>query len=208
MLKKFLNDESKATIIDFLFWLLVYPFVIAFAVACVAFIFSFSEFKGAKITDWISSLSTFIIMLFTAIGISSWKRQKIPELKSKVARNIIDFDTHAVLLPSRNFKSIDEIKEYNAIQLKICWDIEHALSTLYMFDKSNKCEIDETFIFLIETINKATDLIEKHSRNDELGRYKLVNLINNHYKMVFPKTTNLFNLVVGKNNVVGINGSS
>ena len=198
MLKKFFNNGSKSTIRDFLFWLLVYPFVIAFAVACVAFIFSFSEFKGAKITDWISSLSTFIIMLFTAIGISSWKRQKIPELKSKVARNIIDFDTHAVLLPSRNFKSIDEIKEYNAIQLKICWDIEHALSTLYMFDKSNKCEIDETFIFLIE----------KHSRNDELERDELVNLINNHYKKVFPKTTNLFNLVVGKNNVVGINGSS
>lgn len=72
MLKKFFNNESKATIRDFLFWLLVYPFVIAFAVACVAFIFSFSVFRDAKITDWISSLSTFIIMLFTAIGISSW----------------------------------------------------------------------------------------------------------------------------------------
>ena len=71
MIKKFLSQDSKYPIIDFLLWLVVYPFVIAFVVACVAFIFSFSEFKGVKITDWISSLSTLIIMLFTAIGISS-----------------------------------------------------------------------------------------------------------------------------------------
>ena len=163
MIKKFLSQDSKYPVIDFLLWLVVYPFVIVFSVTFVAFIFSFSEFKGVKITDWISSLSTLIIMLFTAIGISSWKKQKIPDLKSKVARNIIDFDTHAVFFPSKDFKSIDEIKEYHTIQLKIFWDIEHSLSTLYMFDKSYKLEIDNLLVSLLKVINDVTNLIEQNS---------------------------------------------
>ena len=65
MIKKFLSQDSKYPVIDFLLWLVVYPFVIVFAVAFVVFIFSFSEFKGAKITDWISSISAFIAMGFT-----------------------------------------------------------------------------------------------------------------------------------------------
>lgn len=208
MIKKFLSQDSKYPIIDFLLWLVVYPFVIAFAVACVAFIFSFSEFKGIKITDWISSLSTLIIMLFTAIGISSWKKQKIPDLKSKVARNIIDFDTHAVFFPSKDFKSIDEIKEYHTIQLKIFWDIEHSLSTLYMFDKSYKLEIDNLLVSLLKVINDVTNLIEQNSRINEVRIRKLINDINDDYKTFFPSTTALFKLVVGKNNVVGINDRS
>ncbi|WP_018355801.1 hypothetical protein [Rodentibacter pneumotropicus] len=187
MLKRFLNDESKSPIKDFLLWLVVYPFVIAFAVACAAFIFSFSVFRDVKFTDWVSSLSTFIIMFLTAIGVSSWKKQKIPDLKSKVARNIIDFDTHAVLLPSRNFKSIDEIREYNIIQLKIYWDIEHSLSTLYMFDtlNENKQEIDIIFNNLLEVINGTTDLIK--NRGNKLGIDQLVELINANYKSIFQK---------------------
>lgn len=169
-----------------------------------------SLIKGldSKVTDWISSLSTLIIMCFTAVGVMSWKKQKTPDLKSKVAKNIIDFDTHAVLLPSKKFQSIDEIKEYNAIQLKIFWDIEHSLSTLYMFDKSNKQEIDTILGSLLKYINSATSLIEKHSWHNEIGMHRLVNLINNEYKNIYPNTTKLFELVVGKNNVVGINGSS
>lgn len=161
-----------------------------------------------KVTDWISSLSTLIIMCFTAVGVMSWKKQKTPDLKSKVAKNIIDFDTHAVLLPSKKFQSIDEIKEYNAIHLKIFWDIEHSLSTLYMFDKSNKQEIDTILGSLLQDINSATSLIEKHARYDEVGRSQLVRLINNRYKNTHPNTTKLFELVVGKSNVVGLNGSS
>ena len=144
-------------------------------------------------------------MCFTAVGVMSWKKQKTPDLKSKVAKNIIDFDTHAVLLPSKKFQSIDEIKEYNAIQLKIFWDIEHSLSTLYMFDKSNKQEIDTILGSLLKYINSATSLIEEHYG---IGRYGLVNLINNEYKNIYPNTTKLFELVVGKSNVVGLNGSS
>ena len=53
MIKKFLSQDSKYPVIDFLLWLVVYPFVIVFAVAFVVFIFSFCEFKGAKITDWV-----------------------------------------------------------------------------------------------------------------------------------------------------------
>ena len=83
MLKKFLNDESKATIIDFLFWLLVYPFVIAFAVACVAFIFSFSSFNDVKITDWISSLSTLFGIVIAVVGFNSWRTQKHFDLEIK-----------------------------------------------------------------------------------------------------------------------------
>lgn len=83
MLKKFLNDESKATIIDFLFWLLVYPFVIAFALACVAFIFSFSSFNDVKITDWISSLSTLFGIVIAVVGFNSWRTQKHFDLEIK-----------------------------------------------------------------------------------------------------------------------------
>lgn len=65
MLKKFLNDESKSPVIDFLLWLIVYPFVIVFAVACAINIFQFSVFQNIKFTDWIMAGGTFLILIGT-----------------------------------------------------------------------------------------------------------------------------------------------
>lgn len=91
MIKRFFEEESKSPIKDFLLWLLVYPFVIAFAVACVAFIFSFSLFRDVKITDWISSISTAIGVCVAWVVAKSWKEQKLPDVKIKLIGDLIEF---------------------------------------------------------------------------------------------------------------------
>ncbi|OOF38843.1 hypothetical protein BKK49_09065 [Rodentibacter rarus] len=166
-----------------------------------------------KVTDWLSSLSTMFAMIFTgglliitARAAKSWKEQKTPDLKSVISRNIIDFDTHAVLLTARYFESLYEIIEYNSILLKRCWDIEHSLSALYMFDRSNKKEIDNLFSQLLEIINRVTVLLEKYRNNNNqpnlIQRNSLIKHIDLQYKELFPITRKMFTLVIGKSNVV------
>ena len=119
MIKKFLSQNSKYLVIDFLLWLVVYPFVIAFAVACVAFIFSFSVFRDAKITDWISASCTIGILIGTWKAAAYAKKaahqaqvqnnnviiSKIDDMQSELIRDNLPFHFNTI-----NFGDIDEIR--------------------------------------------------------------------------------------------------
>ena len=165
MLKKFLNDESKATIRDFLFWLLVYPFVIAFAVACVAFIFSFSVFRDAKITDWISTSCTIGILIGTWKAAAYAKKaahqaqvqnnnviiSKIDDMQSELIRYIDNITASVEDLDSICESTIDNLPIYfNVINLG---DINKINRTIKMLkNQSDEINIYKYRLFLIKII--------------------------------------------------------
>ena len=151
MLKKFLNDESKATIRDFLFWIFVYPFVIAFAVACVAFIFSFSSFNDVKITDWISSLSTLFGIIVAIIGFNNWKNEKKIDLERDIFRDLINFnkDIYIARLKysnlNENKEQINEISDFINNQLNLSFNNIRSSIRFYLFfleKEQNSARID------------------------------------------------------------------
>lgn len=167
MLKKFFNNESKATIRDFLFWLLVYPFVIAFAVACVAFIFSFSEFKGAKITDWISSLSTLLGVCIAWVAANSWKQQKMPDFKKKLLDDLLSFEklffvylyNLEKLKNNRNLFEIESISSLAVLEI----DFESAK----FFDYTLSTKLLEKLEEMSKTLNKIFSQEEHLSIDDK-----------------------------------------
>ena len=80
MIKRFFEEESKSPIMDFLLWLLVYPFVIAFSVACVAF--------SVANPSFISSLCSIVAIILACLGFNSWKKQKIFDLEVKLLESL------------------------------------------------------------------------------------------------------------------------
>lgn len=151
MLKKLLNDESKATIRDFLFWLFVYPFVIVFAVACVAFIFSFSSFNDVKITDWISSLSTLFGIIVAIIGFNNWKNEKKIDLERDIFRDLINFNKDIYIAKlkysnlNENKKQINEISDFINNQINLSFNNIRSSIRFYLFfleKEQNNARID------------------------------------------------------------------
>ena len=80
MIKRFFEEESKSPIMDFLLWLLVYPFVIAFSVACVAF--------SVANPSFISSLCSIVAIILACLGFNSWKKQKVFDLEVKLLESL------------------------------------------------------------------------------------------------------------------------
>lgn len=177
MLKKFLNDESKVTIIDFLFWLLVYPFVIAFTVACVAFIFSFSSFNDVKITDWISSLSTLFGIAVAIIGFNNWRKEKKVDLEREIFKDLINFNKDIYLAKLKytelkdNKNQFNEISDFLNNQLNISFNNIRASVRFYLYftKKEQKNEHIDMKQFTEKTIDPLYK--ELHSLHNELGVY-------------------------------------
>ena len=163
MLKKFFNNGSKSTIRDFLFWLLVYPFVIAFAVACVAFIFSFSEFKGAKITDWILAIST-VIGVYVAWRVAqSWKQQKAPDLKKKLLDDLIDFGRVCFIYNDNPQKYLDSLPESKVEILRHMSIIDIGFKSLKFFDSS----LSEILVKKIDDFDVELNKLFKEKEKDK-----------------------------------------
>ena len=182
MIKKFLSQNSKYPVIDFLLWLIIYPFVIVFAVAFVAFIFSFSEFKGAKITDWISSISAFIAMGFTggllivtAKAAKSWREQRLPDARSAIIENLITYDGIINNLMVE-FNHAGNAIRYEKIlttylslfnQLSI---IESSIMKYYLFDLTQKKEVDELYLKLRDRLNDFAKEVSKYLNSSIKGK--------------------------------------
>jgi len=90
MIKRFFEEESKSPIMDFLLWLLVYPFVIAFSVACVAF--------SVANPSFISSLCSIVAIILACLGFNSWKKQKIFDLEVKLLESLKKLNQKVLLL--------------------------------------------------------------------------------------------------------------
>ena len=173
MLKKFLNDKSKATIRDFLFWLLVYPFVIAFAVACVAFIFSFSSFNDVKITDWISSLSTLFGIIVAIIGFNNWKNEKKIDLERDIFRDLINFNKDIYIAKlkysnlNENKEQINEISDFINNQLNLSFNNIRSSIRFYLFfleKEQNNARIDVRKLTKDERDPLYNKLFDLHER--------------------------------------------
>lgn len=200
MLKKFLNDESKATIRDFLFWIFVYPFVIAFAVACVAFIFSFSVFRDAKITDWISASCTIGILIGTWKAATYAKKaahqaqvqnnnaiiSKIDDMQRELTRDINNITTSVNDLDSKCKSIIDNLPiNFNVIYSS---DIDKILKKIRDLTKLNdEMNIYKYRLFLIHIIdfkdfNNLTDFFDNLQDYDgefkEIGKGLMGNMDN------------------------------
>ena len=90
MIKRFFEEESKSPIMDFLLWLLVYPFVIAFSVACVAF--------SVANPSFISSLCSIVAIILACLGFNSWKKQKVFDLEVKLLESLKKLNQKVLLL--------------------------------------------------------------------------------------------------------------
>lgn len=166
MIKMFLNKESKYPVIDFLLWLVVYPFVIVFAIACVAFIFSFSVFRDAKITDWISASCTIGILIGTWKAAAYAKKaahqaqvqnnniiiSKIDDMQSELTRDINNITTSVNALDSKCQRIIDNLPiNFNVIYSS---DINEILKTIEDLTKlNNEVSIYKYRLFLTKIIN-------------------------------------------------------
>ena len=183
MLKKFLHDESKATIIDFLFWLLVYPFVIAFALACVAFIFSFSSFNDVKITDWISSLSTLFGIAVAIIGFNNWRKEKKVDLEREIFKDLINFNKDIYLAKLKyialkdNKDQFNEISDFFNNQLNISFNNSRASVRFYLY--FTKKEQKNEHIEMKQLAEKTIDPLynELNALHNELGYYFKTNIM-------------------------------
>lgn len=147
MIKKFLSQNSKYPVIDFLLWLVVYPSVIVFAVACVAFIFSFSVFRDAKITDWISASCTIGILIGTWKAAAYAKKaahqaqvqnnnviiSKIDDMQRELTRDINNITTSVNDLDSKCKSIIDNLP----INLNVIYssDIDKILKKNHRFNQ-------------------------------------------------------------------------
>lgn len=179
MIKKFLSQNSKYPVIDFLLWLVVYPFVIVFAVACVAFIFSFSVFRDAKITDWISASCTIGILIGTWKAAAYAKKaahqaqvqnnnviiSKIDDMQSELIRDIDNITASVEDLDSICERTIDNLPIYfNVINLG---DINEIKRTIKMSkNQSDEINIYKYRLFLTKIIkfeyfNELTDFFNK-----------------------------------------------
>lgn len=179
MIKKFLSQNSKYPVIDFLLWLVVYPFVIVFAVACVAFIFSFSVFRDAKITDWISASCTIGILIGTWKAAAYAKKaahqalvqnnnvitSKIDDMQSELIRYIDNISASVEDLDSICERIIDNLPFYfNAINLGDINEIRRAIKILK--NQSDEINIYKHMLFLTKIIkfeyfNELTDFFNK-----------------------------------------------
>jgi hypothetical protein len=165
MIKKFLSQNSKYLVIDFLLWLVVYPFVIAFAVACVAFIFSFSVFRDAKITDWISASCTIGILIGTWKAAAYAKKaahqaqvqnnnviiSKIDDMQSELIRDIDNITDSVEDLNSICESIIDNLPfHFNTINFGDIDEIRRTIKILK--NQSDEINIYKYRLFLIKII--------------------------------------------------------
>lgn len=200
MIKMFLNKESKYPVIDFLLWLVVYPFVIVFAVACVAFIFSFSVFRDAKITDWISASCTIGILIGTWKAAAYAKKaahqaqvqnnniiiSKIDDMQSELTRDINNITTSVNALDSKCQRIINELPiNFNVIYSS---DINEILKIIEDLTKlNNEVSIYKYRLFLIHIIdfkdfNNLTDFFGNlqyyYGEFEEIGKGLMGNMDN------------------------------
>lgn len=188
MITRFFEEESKSPIKDFLLWLLVYPFVIAFAVAFVAFIFSFSVFRDAKITDWISVSCTIGILIGTWKAAAYAKKaahqaqvqnnniiiSKIDDMQSELTRDINNITTSVNDLDSKCKRIIDKLP--NNFNLIYSSDIDEILRIIKDLTKlNNDLSIYKYRLFLINIIkfeyfNDLTDFF--YNLHDYYGEFK------------------------------------
>ncbi|HHF4974722.1 TPA: hypothetical protein ACPO38_000094 [Haemophilus influenzae] len=128
----------------------------------------------SKVTDWVSSISAFLGMIFTG-GIlfisakvaKSWKEQKTPDAKSAIVENLITYDSivnHLMV----EFNHTDNTIRYEKIlttyislfnQLSI---IESSIIKFYFFDSTEKKEIDNLYLNLRDSLNSFAKEISKY----------------------------------------------
>lgn len=200
MIKKFLSQNSKYPVIDFLLWLIIYPFVIVFAVAFVAFIFSFSVFRDAKITDWISASCTIGILIGTWKAAAYAQKaahqaqvqnnnviiSKIDDMQSELIRDINNITTSVNDLDSKCKSIIDNLPiNFNVIYSS---DIDKILKKIRDSTKLNdEMNIYKYRLFLIHIIdfkdfNNLTDFFDNLQDYDgefkEIGKGLMGNMDN------------------------------
>ncbi|WP_143530813.1 hypothetical protein [Rodentibacter myodis] len=141
-MKKFLNDESKSPVIDFLLWLIVYPFVIAFAVACVINIFQFSIFQGIKFTDWVMAGCTVGILIGTWKAASYAKKaayqaqeqnknaiiSKIDDVQGELIREMDSIKPLLNSLKSMCNDAINHIARFKTYNDTMLWTFDNILN--------------------------------------------------------------------------------
>lgn len=180
MIKKFLSQNSKYLVIDFLLWLVVYPFVIVFAVAFVAFIFSFSVFRDAKITDWISASCTIGILIGT------WKAAAYAK---KAA--------HQALVQNNNVI----ISKIDDMQSELIRDIDNITASVEDLDSICERTIDNLHLYFneinfgdIDKIKRKIEMLKNQSKEINIYKYRLflINIIKFKY---FNKLTDFFNKI-------------
>ena len=197
MIKKFLSQNSKYLVIDFLLWLVVYPFVIAFAVACVAFIFSFSVFRDAKITDWISASCTIGILIGTWKAAAYAKKaahqaqvqnnnviiSKIDDMQSELIRDIDNITDSVEDLNSICESIIDNLPfHFNTINFGDIDEIRRTIKILK--NQSDEINIYKYRLFLIKIIkferfNELTGFFNKIQSSQDKFKEIDIALMNN-----------------------------
>ena len=148
MIKRFFEEESKYPIKDFLLWLLVYPFVMAFSVACVAFCVANPSF--------ISSLCSIVAIILACLGFDSWKKQKIFDLEVKL---------------------LESLKKLNQKVLSLRYEIRLGINFLEICDRYASQLMQMNIDLEIDSlvINKNDELADLLKKN-ELLYGRLVNI--------------------------------
>ncbi|WP_109077705.1 hypothetical protein [Aggregatibacter kilianii] len=125
-----------------------------------------------NVTDWITSISTFVIAIFTIKlaciakdTADSWKEQKEPEAIREVIRYFLEFSQYAFRIKRSSFITVDDF-----IKLRTIFEnIEPAIIYLFYFTEENRKEIEGEYRKLwIRLENIQEDDLRNNPKSEEV----------------------------------------